>query len=105
MPGPAIRFRLLAGAAAGLSGKPDSRAGNRAIELYDADKDGFLDAKELEKVPGLKAAMQQVDRNKDGKISADEIYARIQLWSDSKLGRMGFLASSTTTAGRWPGPR
>ncbi len=69
--------------------KPDSRAGNRAIELYDADKDGFLDAKELEKVPGLKAAMQQVDRNKDGKISADEISARIQAWSDSKLGRMG----------------
>ncbi len=69
--------------------KPDSRAGNRAVELYDADKDGFLDAKELEKVPGLKAAMKQVDRNKDGKITAEEISARIQDWADSKLGRMG----------------
>jgi hypothetical protein len=69
--------------------KPDSRAGERAIELYDANKDGFLDAKELEKVPGLKAAMQKVDADKDGKISAAEISARIKSWADSKLGRMG----------------
>jgi hypothetical protein len=69
--------------------RPDSRAGDRAIELYDANKDGFLDAKELEQAPGLKAAMRQVDLNTDGKISAAEISARIQAWADSKLGRKG----------------
>jgi hypothetical protein len=69
--------------------KPDPRSGERAVELYDANKDGFLDAKELEKVPGLKAALHEVDRDKDGKISAAEISARIKSWADSKLGRMG----------------
>jgi hypothetical protein len=69
--------------------KPDAGAADRAIQLYDANMDGLLDAKELEQVPGLKAAMQQVDLNRDGKISADEISARIKNWADSKLGRMG----------------
>jgi hypothetical protein len=69
--------------------KPDARAGQRAIELYDANKDGFLDATELDKSPGLKAAMDQIDLSKCGKISAADISARIQAWADSKLGRMG----------------
>jgi hypothetical protein len=91
----------LAAALVGLSGcgagspprvyadRPDSHAAERAIELYDVNKDGYLDAKELEKVPGLKAAMQQVDADRDGKISSAEINARIRSWADSKLGRMG----------------
>jgi hypothetical protein len=75
--------------------KPDARAGERAIELYDANKDGLLDAAELEKVPGLKAAVQNVDLNKDGKISAAEISARIGAWADSKMGRMGVTCNLT----------
>jgi hypothetical protein len=75
--------------------RPDSHAGQRALELYDANKDGFLDEKELEKAPGLKAAMQQVDSNHDGKITAAEISARIGAWADSKLGRM--LVSCTVS--------
>ena len=66
--------------------KPDPRAGQRAIELYGGNK-GYLDAEALEKVPGLKAAMQQVDLNNDGKISAEEISARINSWS-AKVGRI-----------------
>jgi hypothetical protein len=73
--------------------RPDPRAGDRAIELYDANKDGFLDDKELERVPGLKAARQQVDLDKDGKISAAEISARIQAWADSKIGRMSLACT------------
>lgn len=65
----------------------DSGAAQKAIELYDANKDGVLDAGELEKAPGLKAAIKQVDKNNDGKISADEIDARINDWKESKLGR------------------
>ena len=48
------------------------------MELYDTNHDGFLDAKELEKVPGLKAAIKQVDTNHDGKISEQEIAERIK---------------------------
>ena len=64
-----------------------SDAPKKALELYDTDKNGFIDGAELDKVPGLKAALQQVDTNGDGKISADEIAARIQSWKDSKWGR------------------
>ena len=63
--------------------KPDPNAGQRAIELFDVDKHGYLTAKELEKLPGLKAAVRQVDRNNDGKIYAAEISARIKAWADS----------------------
>jgi hypothetical protein len=69
--------------------RPDSHAADRAIELYDTNKDGLLDAHELDKVPGLKAALKEVDTNNDGKLSYAEIAARIQSWADSKLGRMG----------------
>jgi hypothetical protein len=68
--------------------KPDPRAGERAIEFYDANKDGVLDGKELAGVPGLRAALKKVDTDHDGKVSAAEISARIQAWVDSKLGRM-----------------
>jgi hypothetical protein len=68
--------------------RPDPRAGENAIKLYDTDKDGFLDAKELEQVPGLKAAIKQVDLDKDGKISAAEISARIQAWAAFNVGRL-----------------
>jgi hypothetical protein len=58
------------------------------MELYDANHDGFLDPAELEKVPGLKAALKEVDTDHDGKISQPEIAARIKSWADSKIGRV-----------------
>ena len=58
------------------------------MELYDANHDGFLDAKELEQVPGLKAAIKQIDANHDGKITEQEIADRIKFWTDSRMGRM-----------------
>ncbi len=63
-------------------------AAQKAMALCDANHDGFLDEKELERVPGLAAARHEVDTNHDGKISADEIAARIASWRESKVGRM-----------------
>ena len=38
----------------------DPDAGKKAIDMYDVNpKDGFLDQRELDKVPGLKAAFKQ----------------------------------------------
>jgi len=67
---------------------PDASAASKAMELYDTNHDGFLDEQELEKTPGLKAALKQVDTNKDGKVSEQEIADRIKSWADSHLGRM-----------------
>ena len=63
---------------------PDASAADKAMQLYDTNQDGFLDAKELEKAPGLKAALKQ----KDGKISKEEIAERIKGWADSRVGRI-----------------
>jgi hypothetical protein len=81
---------------------PDSSAPSKAMELYDANHDGVLDAKELEKVPGLKA---YVDRTKSGKISADQIAARIKEWADSKAGRVSVAVRITHNGKPLPGAK
>ncbi|MGD0900667.1 MAG: hypothetical protein ABR915_22775 [Thermoguttaceae bacterium] len=70
-------------------------AAQKALELYDANHDGFLDAQELEKVPGLKAAMKRADLNHDGKLSAEEIKARIESWQSGGVGRMSVPCTVT----------
>jgi hypothetical protein len=91
----ATGIALLAGAGCWDSGPArvvapaiDSAAGSKAMQEFDANKDGVLDATELEKCPGLKAALSKIDTKGDGKITADEINARIKAWKDLKIGRM-----------------
>jgi hypothetical protein len=67
--------------------KPDANAAAKAMELYDANHDGFLDAKELEKAPGLKSAFPNVDAKSGGKISEQDIADHIQVWAESRIGR------------------
>jgi hypothetical protein len=55
--------------------------------MYDANKDGKLDGEELEKCPGLKAALATVGGGSDG-ITAEAISARIRAWQESKIGRI-----------------
>jgi len=66
---------------------PDTAA-QQAINEYDANKDGLLDAKELERCPSLKQALDSIDRNGDKRLSAEEIAARIQSYQDSQVGLM-----------------
>ena len=57
------------------------------MELSNANHDGFLDAHELEKAPGLKAAMERIDVNHQGKITAQQIADRINRWASLRTGR------------------
>jgi hypothetical protein len=67
---------------------PASNAGAAAVTAHDADKNGLLDESELQRAPGLKAALKQADTDGDGRLSAAEIDARISAWAKSKVGRM-----------------
>jgi hypothetical protein len=64
-----------------------SSAGAKAMEMYDADKDGKLSGAELDKCPALKAALAQIDTSGEGTITAAQITARIKQWQAAKIGR------------------
>jgi hypothetical protein len=64
---------------------PDGSA-EQAMEMYDANGDGRIAADELEKAPGLKAALKRMDSNADQAVDADEIASRIRIWQGTRLG-------------------
>ena len=59
-----------------------AEAGREAIAEYDASGDGKLDGTETRKCPSLWVARERIDGNGDGMLTADEITARINYWSD-----------------------
>src|SRR5262245_61001120 len=54
-----------------------SDAAREALAAYDTNKDGALDAKELEGAPTLRSALRRIDKNNDGVLGADEITDRL----------------------------
>jgi hypothetical protein len=54
----------------------------------DQNRDGALDATELEKSPGLKAALPQMDTGRDGQLSAGEIEARVSAYLAQRTALM-----------------
>lgn len=69
---------LAAGCSGGPGGSVSPRAAaDQAMADFDTNKDGALDAKELEACPGLKSAMKRVDKDNDGRLTADEIADRL----------------------------
>ena len=63
---------------------PDEAA-KQAMAEYDANHDGYLDAKELERCPALKNSLDSMDKNGDHRLSADEIAGRIQIYQESQV--------------------
>jgi hypothetical protein len=61
---------------------PDSSA-TEAMAMYDANKDGKLDAAELKKCPGLADNLAEIDTDGDKSINQAEIAARIKSYVDS----------------------
>src|SRR5207302_7614851 len=61
-------------------------AAKQALAEYDKNKDGFLDANELEHCPALKNALKTLDKNKDGRLSADEIAERLTAFQATGVG-------------------
>ena len=59
-----------------------------AIAMFDKNGDGKLSGGELDRCPGLKAALARLDPAKTGAVTADMIAARIAAWRASKIGRM-----------------
>jgi EF hand len=71
---------LAAGCSGGGSGGPQvspREAARAALAEYDANQDGALDAKELERCPALWSALKRIDKNNDGRLTADEIADRL----------------------------
>src|SRR5260370_33249111 len=72
-----------------------SAAVEKAFEDYDTNRDGFLDAKELDKCPALKSAMDRFDTNNDKRISREELQNRFNLYEDSQIGLIALLLRIT----------
>src|SRR5438046_2753280 len=83
---------LSAGCSGGSGGRvavptiSPSGAAAAALPEYDSNKDGYLDAQELEKCPALKGALKTIDKNGDGRLSAEEIAGRLTHILESKVG-------------------
>jgi hypothetical protein len=60
----------------------------RAIKQYDKNGDDTLDSAELEECPALKSALPALDTNKDGKVSRDELVARLNKMVESHTSRI-----------------
>lgn len=61
-------------------------AAAKALEIYDADKDGKIAGAELDKVPSFRDSMETLDKNSDKGLDAEEITQRFQEFVDSRLG-------------------
>jgi hypothetical protein len=66
----------------------------RAIELYDANSDGGIDADEAKaKCPPLAAAFARFDSDSDGKLTASEVSARVGALAQASGAMIGIECS------------
>ena len=96
-PALALVALLAPGCAARVEAPPlgPKAAGARALADYDRNKDGFLDARELEQCPGLKSRLARLDKDRDGRLSPGEIENLLEGYRDSGIGLMEVVCRVT----------
>jgi hypothetical protein len=61
-------------------------AAAKALEQYDTNHDGRLDAAELERCPALKHSLPRFDKDGDGFLTVDEIADRLAMYRRQEVG-------------------
>lgn len=69
----------------------DSAAGSKAIEMYDANKDGKISGAEFDKCPAIKIAISRMDPKGQSEATAETIDAQVKKWTGSKTSRTSFF--------------
>lgn len=60
-----------------------------AIDQYDTNADGRIDELELKSAPGITSALERLDSNQDGAVTADEVAKLIkERWIGDEVGVM-----------------
>jgi hypothetical protein len=75
-------------------------AGQEAIKLFDANKDGKISGAEFDKAPSLSQALPMVKSTKEKGITAADITARIKAWQLTRIGRIGGVFAMVTRNGK-----
>lgn len=57
-----------------------------AMQLWDQNQDGILDAEELAQCPGLRSDLPAIDSDRDGAISREELQARLEAFERNQTG-------------------
>lgn len=80
---------------AGCSGRPPrveapewdpAEFTERAFADFDANQDSVLERSELDAVPGLAAAFNRVDRDRDKRVTQDELRGRFEAYEKMRTG-------------------
>jgi hypothetical protein len=61
-------------------------AARKAMEQYDANKDGLLEGAELDNCPALRDSLKEIDRDGDGRLSLDELTRRFESYVEGRIG-------------------
>ncbi|HVS37757.1 MAG TPA: hypothetical protein VMS17_19500, partial [Gemmataceae bacterium] len=70
-------------------------AAARAMADYDSNKDGYLDAHELDACPGLKSCLPRYDADRDGRLSRAELEAGLAPYKGVPIGLMNTVCTVT----------
>jgi hypothetical protein len=85
-----VALLTLVGCSSSLSPVPipeiSGNAAEAAIKACDSNGDQSLSDDELKQSPGLRSAIARLDVDKNKKITAEEINARIQAWRSARVG-------------------
>ncbi len=66
-----------------------SDAGERAMAMYDKNKDGKISGVELDLVPAIKDSLKNFNTTKEKGVTAADINNRVKAWQDTRVGLMG----------------